>query len=36
MDFMTVEAEDQQYKVPVTYITEGNPTVEVENSVNLG
>jgi len=35
MDFMTVKAEGQNYKVPVAYITEGNPTVQVESSVAL-
>jgi len=35
MDFMTVKAEGKNYKVPVAYITEGNPTVQVESSVSL-
>lgn len=34
-DFMTVKAEGKDYKVPITYITEGNPTVEVESSIEL-
>lgn len=35
MDFMTVKAEGNNYKVPVAYITEGNPTVQVQSSVTL-
>jgi len=35
MDFMTVKAEGKNYKVPVAYITEGNPTVQVESTVTL-
>lgn len=35
MDFMTVKAEGNNYKVPVIYITEGNPTVQVQSSITL-
>lgn len=34
-DFMTVKSEGTTHKVPVAYITEGNPTVECENSIVL-
>jgi len=35
MDFMTVKAVGKNYKVPVAYITEGNPTVVVQSAVTL-
>lgn len=35
MDFMTINAKENSYKVPVAYITEGNPTVQVQSSVTL-
>lgn len=35
MDFMTVKAVGKDYKVPVAYITEGNPTVQVQSTVSL-
>lgn len=35
IDFMTVKADGKNYKVPVTYITEGNPKVLVQNSLTL-
>ena len=35
MDFMTVKAEGSNYKVPIAYITEGNPTVQVQSTVTL-
>lgn len=35
MDFMTVKAEGKLYKVPVVYITEGNPTVQVQSTLSL-
>lgn len=35
MEFMTVKADGKNYKVPVAYITEGNPTVQVQNTVTL-
>lgn len=35
MDFMTVSAGGQQYKVPVTYISEGNPKVQVQSDLTL-
>lgn len=34
-DFMTVKSEGKNHKVPVAYITEGNPTVEYESSIEL-
>jgi len=34
-DFMTVKAEEKDYKVPITYITEGEPTVVVESTIEL-
>lgn len=34
-DFMTVRANGKDYKVPVAYITEGNPSVQVQNTLNL-
>ena len=34
-DYMTVKADGKSYKVPVTYITEGNPTVQVESTIAL-
>lgn len=34
-DFMTVSAGGQQYKVPVAYITEGNPKVKVQSDLTL-
>ncbi len=35
MDYMTVSAKEKSYKVPVAYITEGNPTLQVQSSVTL-
>jgi len=35
MDFMTVKAAGNNYKVPVAYITEGNPTLQVQSTVTL-
>ena len=35
MDFMTVKADGKNYKVPVAYITEGNPTVAVQSAVTI-
>lgn len=35
LDFMTVRADDINYKVPVAYITEGNPTVQVQSDLTL-
>lgn len=35
MDFMTVEADGKDYKVPAAYITEGNPMVQVQSSLAL-
>jgi hypothetical protein len=35
MDFMTVKAGEKQYKVPVGYITEGNPKAEIPSSFML-
>lgn len=35
MDFMTVKAVGTSYKVPVAYITEGNPSVVVQSNVTL-
>lgn len=34
-DYMTVKAEGKDHKVPVAYISEGNPTVEYQNSIEL-
>lgn len=34
-DFMTVKAKGKNYKIPVAYITEGDPTVQVQSSVAL-
>lgn len=34
-DFITVKAEGELYKVPVNYITEGNPVIQVDNPVAL-
>lgn len=34
-DYMTVKAEGKDYKVPVAYISEGNPTVEYETSIEF-
>ena len=33
MDFMTVKADGKNYKVPVAYITEGNPTAQVQSTL---
>jgi hypothetical protein len=33
MDFMTVKANGKNYKVPVAYITEGNPIAEVQSNL---
>jgi len=35
MDFMSVTANEKNYKVPVAYITEGNPTVQVPSNLTL-
>jgi len=35
MDFMTVQADGKNYKVPVAYITEGNPTIQVQSTLTL-
>jgi len=35
MDFMTVQASGKNYKVPIAYITEGDPTVQVQSPVTL-
>jgi len=35
MDFMTVTADEKNYKVPVAYITEGNPTVQMPTTLAL-
>lgn len=35
IEFMTVKADGKNYKVPVAYITEGNPTVQVLSTVTL-
>ncbi len=35
MDFMTVKSEGKDHKVPVAYISEGNPNVEVESSIEI-
>lgn len=35
LDFMTVKADGKNYKVSVAYITEGNPTIQVQSTVNL-
>lgn len=35
MDFMTVKADGKNYKVPIAYITEGNPIVQVQSAVTL-
>ena len=35
MDFMTVQSSTMKYKVPIAYITEGDPTVQVQNPVAL-
>jgi len=35
MDFMTVKSDGKNYKVPVAYVTEGNPTVAVQSSITL-
>jgi len=35
IDFMSVKAEGENFKVPVAYITEGNPTIQVQNTVTL-
>ena len=35
MDFMTVKAAGNNFKVPVAYITEGNPTVQVPSTIAL-
>jgi hypothetical protein len=35
MDFMTVKADGKNYKVPVAYITEGNPMVQVQSTLTL-
>jgi len=34
-DFMTVRANNIDYKVPVAYITEGNPSIQVQSSLTL-
>ena len=34
-DFMTVSANGKKYKVPVGYITEGNPTIQVQSTLTL-
>ena len=34
-DFMTVKADEKNFKVPVAYITEGNPTIQVQTSLTL-
>lgn len=34
-DFMTVKVEGDNYKVPVIYISEGNPKIEVDQSVDF-
>ncbi len=34
-EFMTVKADGQNYKVPVAYITEGNPTAQVQTTLTL-
>lgn len=35
MEFMTVKAGGRKYKVPVAYLTEGNPSAQVQSSVTL-
>ncbi len=35
LDFMTVRADGLNYKVPVAYITEGNPEVQVQSTLTL-
>lgn len=35
MDFMTVKADGKNYKVPVAYITEGSPKVQIESILTL-
>jgi len=35
VDFMTVKADEKDYKVPVAYITEGNPTIQVQDTMTL-
>ena len=35
MDFMTVQSSTMKYKVPIAYITEGDPTLQVQNPVTL-
>jgi hypothetical protein len=35
MDFMTVKAGGKSYKVPVAYITEGYPTVQIQSTLTL-
>jgi hypothetical protein len=35
MDFMTVKADGNNYKVPVAYITEGSPTAQVQSTLSL-
>lgn len=35
MDFMTVKADGKTYKVPVSYINEGNPQAQVQSSITL-
>jgi len=35
VDFMTVKADEKNFKVPVAYITEGNPTIQVQSSLTL-
>lgn len=34
-DFMTVKADGRNFKIPVSYITEGNPEIEVSDNVDL-
>ncbi len=35
MDFMTVKADGKDFKVPVAYITEGNPTIQAQSTMTL-
>ncbi len=35
LDFMTVKADGKNYKVPVAYITEGDPVVQVQSPLTL-
>lgn len=35
LDFMTVKSNGNDYKVPVSYITEGNPKIQVQSPLNL-